>query len=575
MNHAEVEERYRLLRPLGSGGEGSVWLAEPRDGGPAVALKHFNTGPGLHELAHALDLRHPQLVRALDYCYLPSGDAYLVYEYAAGGTLRAWMEETGPVPAPVALAIVRDVLSALAHLHASSVAHGDVKPENILRARPGADAGPLLLADFGTAHLLSRPRSHAAIAGSPAYMAPERFCGSPLAPAGDIYAVGVLLHELLSGRRPFDAADNAALARAHLRDPVPPLPADTAPEVAALALLMLEKDPRRRLGAAGAALHLIDGLPGAPRPPADPAPRPRPATPPGRTPSRPVRRALAPVSRSTIPGDLRRIHLIDTPALRVVAEFDSHLELHGIDGGYLHRMLPRFGPCLAQTEASLLCATGEGIVQWWPVGGRGEPLVPGRVRPRTFALSPDRRRLVWASGTELILRDLATGADRALPSPIVGRELHLSWLDDGRWVLAGDALRPALHVFRPDGDPEAVVELPGPLFDGPSALTAPVWITAAARGEARFVVVTPGAGGTWEQAALPVGTHAVTATADGVLLQLADHTIIARSPEGVPRTLGSLPLLADGLAISPSQRHLAAWRRTALGTEFSLHALVA
>lgn len=193
--------RYEVVRRLGAGGYATVFLAKDRRDGRLVALKrlHGAADSALRELEVARRLSHPSLVAIHDVVRLDDG-ALVVMEFATGGSLRDLIErESALAPRRVAQ-IARDVLAALDALHEAGLAHGDVKPENVLLDRDGR----ALLADFGTAHgAASRTTVVAggASAGTPAYMAPERARGGAPTAVADLYAVGVLVEEALLGAR--------------------------------------------------------------------------------------------------------------------------------------------------------------------------------------------------------------------------------------------------------------------------------------------------------------------------------------------------------------------------------------
>jgi eukaryotic-like serine/threonine-protein kinase len=235
---------WRLLRPLGEGGMGRVWLAERDDGQVQrqVALKLPHAGPGQSALAARLlrerqllaSLEHPNIARLYDVGLTADGRPYLVMQYVDGEPITAACDRRR-LGVDERLAVFRRVLAAVQHAHQRLVLHRDLKPSNILLDAAGQ---PSLL-DFGVA----RPLDEATAAGTPAhtltglhgppltpeYAAPEQLAGEPLSTACDVYALGVVLHELLTGRRPhrLPAADGPALAR-RLRAATPPRPSDAA-----------------------------------------------------------------------------------------------------------------------------------------------------------------------------------------------------------------------------------------------------------------------------------------------------------------------------------------------------------
>ena len=227
---------YRLLRPIGAGGMGTVWLAERADGllQREVALKLPNCAwrPDLvARMARERDilstLEHPNIARLYDAGVTPEGRPYLALEYIAGRSIGAYCkEERLDVRARVRLFL--QVVQAVAYAHGRLVVHRDLKPSNILVT----DDGQVRLLDFGVAKLLDagndRQPGLTELVGrphTPEYASPEQIAGEPLSTASDIYSLGVVLYELLAGRRPFTIRRDSgrALETAILEtDPAPP-----------------------------------------------------------------------------------------------------------------------------------------------------------------------------------------------------------------------------------------------------------------------------------------------------------------------------------------------------------------
>ena len=227
---------YRLLRRIGEGGMGTVWLAERADGllQREFALKLPNCAwrPDLvARMARERDilstLEHPNIARLYDAGVTPEGRPYLALEYVAGRSIKTYCaEEQLEVRARVRLFL--QVVQAVAYAHGRLVVHRDLKPSNILVT----DDGQVRLLDFGVAKLLDagndRQPGLTDLAGrphTPEYASPEQIAGEPLSTASDIYSLGVVLYELLAGRRPFAIPRDSrrALETAILEtDPAPP-----------------------------------------------------------------------------------------------------------------------------------------------------------------------------------------------------------------------------------------------------------------------------------------------------------------------------------------------------------------
>jgi eukaryotic-like serine/threonine-protein kinase len=244
-------EGYEVLRRLGSGRTALVWLARDLAANREVALKlprPMLQGDAVlrrmfeNEVQITLNLDHPHVVRA--YAGRSTGDdAFLALEYCAGGTLDQLLLERGRLPLDLALRLVHEVAMGLSHTHDRRVLHRDVKPANVFL--DGVHHAKL--GDFGTGTFQSDDIAERV--GTAFYMAPEVFEGRPTHVRSDVYSLGVLAYEVLSGERPFVGATYDALMFAHLhslprdlRAVRPDLPA-AVPRVVARAL---SRDPERR-----------------------------------------------------------------------------------------------------------------------------------------------------------------------------------------------------------------------------------------------------------------------------------------------------------------------------------------
>jgi serine/threonine protein kinase len=249
---------HRLLQLLGTGVQSQVFLAERLPDGQRLALKLSALGAlpdhagaaAAHEAflraaELARSLRHPHIAEVLD-AGIDGGLAWLSMEALPGGDLLPHTTEAGRVPAARALGWARELALALAHAHRQGVVHRDLKPGNVLLT----GKGQVKLADFGLARGANALNTGTGIVpGTPVYMAPELLAGGVPGAASDLYALGVLLFELLSGRRPHAAATMGQLLRQVAQQPAPDLRVlqpGLPGALAALVARLLAKQPRER-----------------------------------------------------------------------------------------------------------------------------------------------------------------------------------------------------------------------------------------------------------------------------------------------------------------------------------------
>jgi hypothetical protein len=205
-SHGLVLGRYRPLRPLGSGGMGSVWHAFDERKGREVALKIVpragTAGPRAErEATAATQLRHPACLRAYALAR-DDGHVYIAYEYVPGRTFRHALQR-GELDDEAAIEATAQILDGLAHAHSRGIVHRDVKPANVLLTD---EDGSVRILDFGLALVREEEETLTAqgdVPGTLAYISPERLAGKPAGPETDIWSTGVLVWEALAGRHPF------------------------------------------------------------------------------------------------------------------------------------------------------------------------------------------------------------------------------------------------------------------------------------------------------------------------------------------------------------------------------------
>ncbi|HEX2573518.1 MAG TPA: serine/threonine-protein kinase [Polyangia bacterium] len=263
------EERlggYRLLRMLGEGGMARVYLAEHEKLGRLCAVKrlhaahfedHVTVSRFLAEARAVSGIRHPNLVGIYDIIEEPE-EICLVMEYLEGQDLGQILREQGPFYPPRAAALCAQACEGLEAVHARGIVHRDLKPDNLFLAREPDGQERVKLLDFGVARLVEdRPRAlrtqSGQTVGTPQYMSPEQATASPIDPRSDIYMMGVVLFELVTGRTPFVGKGYGDVMMKHVHNK-PPRPSDLRPNVPAwiddIILRCLEKDPAKRFQSA-------------------------------------------------------------------------------------------------------------------------------------------------------------------------------------------------------------------------------------------------------------------------------------------------------------------------------------
>ncbi|MGW6859060.1 protein kinase domain-containing protein [Streptomyces xanthophaeus] len=257
-----IGDRYQLATVLGQGGMGQVWTAYDRRLDRRVAVKLLRpdkvAGPGtvaeelrrrfVRECRVTAQVDHPGLVTVHD-AGSDGDELYLVMGYVEGADLADHLAEHDPYPWPWAVAVAAQLCAVLSAVHAVPIVHRDLKPRNVM-IRPD---GTVLVLDLGVASVMdtdtTRLTSTGSPIGSPAYMAPEQAMGGAVGPYTDLYALGVLLYELLSGNVPFAGSTALGVLHRHLYEP--PLPVrqlrpEIPAELEAVLLHLLAKDPQDR-----------------------------------------------------------------------------------------------------------------------------------------------------------------------------------------------------------------------------------------------------------------------------------------------------------------------------------------
>jgi len=260
-----IDQRYELRTLVGSGGMADVYLAGDEVLGREVALKLLKERYAedeefverfKREARSAAALSSPYIVPIFDWGETEDGTYYITMEYLPGGTLKDRIMATGALPPQAATEVALQVAEALKAAHVRGVVHRDIKPRNILLA----DSGHAKVADFGIARAVEATTiSHAGdILGSARYMSPEQAAGDPVGPASDLYSLGVVLYEMLTGRVPFEVETPADVPVRHVVAP-PRRPKEVNPEVPegldAITMRLLATNPEGRYGSADEFIH--------------------------------------------------------------------------------------------------------------------------------------------------------------------------------------------------------------------------------------------------------------------------------------------------------------------------------
>ena len=264
----QVAGRYRILAKLGEGGMGAVYRAEQISLKRTVALKvlkpELSAEPGLvrrfnAEAELAAKLNHPNTVTLYDFGQDVDGSLFIAMEFLEGQSLRELLMKEGPLPTARALAITDQVCASLSDAHGRGIVHRDLKPDNVMLVQIGKRTDVVRVLDFGIAKLrdeqgdiTAMPMTRAGdLLGTPQYMAPEQIRGEKVDARTDVYALGAMLYEMVTGRLPFEGPSLMAILSKHLTElPVPPhvRRADLGIPLPLSATIMdaLQKDPAIR-----------------------------------------------------------------------------------------------------------------------------------------------------------------------------------------------------------------------------------------------------------------------------------------------------------------------------------------
>lgn len=285
MTPAVSHPRYQLDSWIATGGMGEVWRSTDTLLDREVALKilkrEFAEDEVLRrrfaaEARHAASLQHPNVASVLDYGEVEVPGArslpFLVMELVAGQPLSALLADGEPLSESLCVSLIAQVAEGLQAAHDLGIVHRDVKPGNLLVT----PAGQVKVTDFGVARAANAEPVTVSghLVGTPHYLSPEQASGETATPASDVYALGIVLYECLTGRKPFDADTPVAIALKQIREPLPALPSSVPAELREVVERATRKDPTQRYSSAAAFGAALRGGPSTGGPPTLVAPAP-------------------------------------------------------------------------------------------------------------------------------------------------------------------------------------------------------------------------------------------------------------------------------------------------------------
>jgi len=278
-----IDGRYLILERLGEGGMGAVFVAEHTSLRKRVALKvihaHFVGNDEIaarfaREAMTSAHIEHPNVASALDFGSLPEGGAYLVMQLVRGPSLSEHIARNGALSCRETCEIAAQIADAVAAAHASGIVHRDLKPDNVV-LMPNEDGPPTVkVLDFGIAHVKAQSAAPSAVSkgltrqgvviGTPGYMPPEQATGQIVDERADLYALGVILWELLTGTMPFEGSTFSEIVTRQLSGPAPELVLSTQTavpdELRRLVRALLERSPAARPSSATEVRDTLRGL---------------------------------------------------------------------------------------------------------------------------------------------------------------------------------------------------------------------------------------------------------------------------------------------------------------------------
>jgi tRNA A-37 threonylcarbamoyl transferase component Bud32 len=267
-----IDGRYRIVEHLATGGMASVYRAEHVHNGTPVAIKvllkeHSDNAEIAARFQREVQayrrVQHRHVVAAIDFGALGDGCLFMVLEYMRGLDLCEVLYRDKPFSQARSVKIAFEVAQALVPAHAAGVVHRDLKPENIMLTEVNGETDFVKVVDFGIAKMAARGQQLTALGsvfGTPEYMAPEQARGGTVDHRSDLYTLGIVLYEMLSGTPPFESDAIGQVIMAQLSKPPPPLPPSVDGELAELVMQLLAKDPAERVQSATELVARLGGI---------------------------------------------------------------------------------------------------------------------------------------------------------------------------------------------------------------------------------------------------------------------------------------------------------------------------
>jgi serine/threonine-protein kinase len=329
-----LADRYRIEELLGRGGMGAVYRAQQIHMRKTFAIKVLHQQMTSveevvkrfeREAVAAARIEHPNVAAATDFGRLEDRSFYLVLEYVPGKSLAQLLKLERRLSVPRALFIARQIAGALAAAHAVNIVHRDLKPDNVMLIEKAGVADFVKVLDFGIAKLTSEAQTgdtqitrFGSIFGTPQYMAPEQAAGQEVDQRADLYALGLILYEMIAGKPAFASDEAVALLTMQMLEPPAPLPADVPRDVTGLVMQLLEKQPSERPATAQRVIELIDALAEPPPPAGVSSRQPLPSSA-GAVTSTEPRLASALATARAVTANVTTQHVV--PALRWAVDF--------------------------------------------------------------------------------------------------------------------------------------------------------------------------------------------------------------------------------------------------------------